>query len=83
MRNQEEYDQKFIEMLERGVQVDDVLICDEGARPKPHYHTKKLHVRVLPRSIIDDTGPRFLFTVIGRVLSPMFQVLFRIQTTLK
>lgn len=46
-------------MLERGVQVGDVLICDEGARPKSHHNTGRHHVRISPRSIIDDTEPRF------------------------
>jgi len=56
---QEEYNRKFTAMRERGVQVGDILICDEGARPIPHYHTKRLHVRVTPYDIIDGTGPRF------------------------
>lgn len=59
MVNREGYNQKFQEMLDRGVQVDDVLICDEGARPRPHFVTKRLCVRVLPWCIIDGTGPRY------------------------
>ena len=55
----EEYCRESDAMRERGVQVGDVLICDEGARPKRHEYTKKPHVRITEHSIIDGTGPRF------------------------
>jgi hypothetical protein len=55
----EAYCQKADALRERGVQVGDVLVCDEGARPKLHSHTGKLHVRVSEYCVIDGTGPRF------------------------
>jgi len=57
--NWEEYCEKASAMRERGVQVGDVLICDEGAQPKLHEFTGKPHVRIMEYSIIDGTGPRF------------------------
>ncbi len=55
----EEYCKKSEVMREHGVQVGDVLICDEGARPKFHEYTKKPHVRITEYCLIDGTGPRF------------------------
>jgi len=55
----EKYRQKAAALRERGVQVGDVLMCDEGARPTPHAHTGKLCVRISEYCIIDGTGPRF------------------------
>lgn len=55
----EEYCQKADALRERGVQVGDILVCDEGARPKPHEYTGKLHVRISEYCLIDGTGPRF------------------------
>lgn len=54
-----EYCKKTDALLKRGVQVDDVLICDEGAKPKPHHVTGKMHVRVSYNCVIDGTGPRY------------------------
>ena len=54
-----DYCQKSEALRERGVQVGDVLMCDEGARPKSHPHTGKLHVRIILNAIIERTGPRF------------------------
>ena len=55
----EEYCKKSDALRERGVCVGDILICDEGARPTPHHHTRRLCVRVMEHCIIDGTGPRF------------------------
>lgn len=55
----EEYCQKSAAMRKRGVQVGDILICDEGARPTPHQYTGKQHVRIMEYARIDGTGPRF------------------------
>jgi len=57
--NWEEYCERASAMRERGVQVGDVLICDEGAQPKPHGFTGKPHVRIMEYCIVDGTGPRF------------------------
>jgi len=59
VKDREEYNQKADAMRERGVRVGDVLVCDEGARPKRHECTGKFHVRIMEYCIIDDTGPRF------------------------
>ena len=55
----EVYCKKADAMRERGVCVGDILICDEGARPIPHWYTGRPCVRVSEYCIIDGTGPRF------------------------
>lgn len=55
----EAYCEKAKAMRERGIQIGDILICDEGAPPKPHRYTQRLCVRVMEYCIIDGTGPRF------------------------
>lgn len=55
----DKYCEKADAMRKRGVQVGDVLVCDEGARPRLHTHTGKPHVRILEHCVIDGTGPRF------------------------
>lgn len=54
-----EYCRKAEALRERGVQVGDVLCCDDGATPTLHPATNKPHVRISEYSIIDGTGPRF------------------------
>lgn len=54
----DKYCKKADAMRKRGVQVGDVLICDEGAWPTPHI-TKKHCVRISEHCVIDGTGPRF------------------------
>jgi len=53
------YLQEAAKMRERGVQIGDILICDEGACPREHKYTGKPHVRIMEHCIIDNTGPRF------------------------
>ena len=55
----EEYCRESDAMRERGVQVGDILVCDEGATPQCHEYTKKPCVRITEHAIIDGTGPRF------------------------
>jgi len=60
--NKEEWEQYWKDsdaLRERGVLVGDVLVCDKGARLKPHPHTGKMCVRISEYCIIDGMGPRF------------------------
>jgi hypothetical protein len=55
----DKYCEKADAMRKRGVQVGDVLICDDGAQPRLHDFSGKPHVRILEYCLIDGTGPRF------------------------
>lgn len=52
------YCKKCDALMKRGPQVGDILLCDEGARPKPHHVTGKLCVRVRLLAIIEGPEPR-------------------------
>jgi len=55
----DKYCKKADALRERGVQVGDVLICDDGAEPRFHDLSGKFHVRISEYCVIDGTGPRF------------------------
>ena len=73
----EAYCKKTDALRERGVQVGDILICNEGARPIPHQHTGRPCVRVSEYCIIDGTGPRFFIHGFIVGLLRMFLISFK------
>lgn len=55
----QEYCRKADAMRKLGVQVGDVLTCDEGAVARKHPQTGRLCVRISEYCVLDSTGPRF------------------------